>query len=79
MADSIWASNVRDGLILKWSGFEEDDAVIFDHLFELSDGKFDLRNSGEELSETKDLLKTRRSQGNKGNKGKNQSYKNRKR
>lgn len=67
---------------LSWNKDTVDDAVIFNHLFELSDGKLDLRNSEETLSETKDLLKHRRSQGNKnhkGHKGKNHSHKNRKR
>ena len=64
---------------LSWNKDTVDDAVIFDHLFELSDGKFDLRNSEEKLSESKDLLKNRRGQGNKNHKGKNQSHKNRKR
>ena len=63
---------------LSWNKDTVDDAVIFEHLFELSDGKFDLRNSEEPLSDSKDLLKNRRGQGNKGNKGK-QSHKNRKR
>ncbi len=63
---------------LSWNKDTVDDAVIFDHLFELSDGELDMRNSGEILSESKDLLKNRRGQGNKG-KGKNQSHKNRKR
>ena len=67
---------------LSWNKDTVDDAVIFDHLFELSDGKLDLRGSEEPLSETKDLLKNRRSQGqgghHKNNKGKHQ-HKNRKR
>lgn len=63
---------------LSWNKDTVEDDVIFDHLFELSDGKFDLRNSEDALSESKDLLKSRRGQGNKGNKGK-QSHKNRKR
>jgi hypothetical protein len=64
---------------LSWNKDTVEDAVIFDHLYELSDGRLDLRNSEESLSESKDLLKNRRSQGNKGHKGKNQSHKNRKR
>ncbi len=64
---------------LSWNKDTVDDAVIFDHLFELSDGKLDLRNSEESLSEVKDLLKSRRGQGNKSHKGKNHSHKNRKR
>ncbi len=51
---------------LNWNKDTVEDAVIFDHLFELSDGKLDLRNSQESLSESKDLLRTRKSQGNKG-------------
>ena len=64
---------------LSWNKDTVEDAIIFDHLFELSDGKFDLRNSDEVLSEAKELLKNRKGQGSKGNKGKNQSNKNRKR
>ena len=64
---------------LSWNKDTVEDAIIFDHLFELSDGKFDLRNSDEVLSEAKELLKNRKGQGSRGNKGKNQSNKNRKR
>lgn len=64
---------------LSWNKDTVEDAVIFEHLFELSEGTFDLRNSEEPLSETKDLLKNRRNQGNKGYKGKSQNHKNRKR
>ena len=66
---------------LSWNKDTVDDDVIFNHLFELSDGKLDLRNSEEPLSEVKDLLKNRRGQGNnKNHKGKNHhSHKNRKR
>ncbi len=61
---------------LNWNKDTVEDAVIFEHLFELSDGKIDIRNSDEPLSESKDLLRTRKSQGNK---GKNYQHKNRKR
>ena len=64
---------------LSWIKDTVEDAIIFDHLFELSNGKFDLRNSDEVLSEAKELLKNRKGQGSRGNKGKNQSNKNRKR
>ena len=64
---------------LSWNKDTVEDAIIFDHLFELSNGKFDLRNSDEVLSEAKELLKNRKGQGSRGNKGKNQSNKNRKR
>ena len=43
---------------LSWNKDTVEDAIIFDHLFELSNGKFDLRNSDEVLSEAKELLKT---------------------
>ena len=61
---------------LNWNKDTVEDDVIFEHLFELSDGKIDVRNSDEPLSESKDLLRTRKSQGNK---GKNYQHKNRKR
>ncbi len=64
---------------LSWNKDTVEDAIIFDHLFELSDGKFDLRNSDEVLSEAKELLKNRKGQGSRGNKGKNQPNKSRKR
>ncbi|MGY0407008.1 MAG: DUF4290 domain-containing protein [Polaribacter sp.] len=67
---------------LNWNKDTVDDAVIFNHLFDLSDGKFDLRNSDEELSESKNLLRKRNSQGqnsSKNTKGKIQNTKYRKR
>lgn len=64
---------------LNWNKDTVDDGVIFEHLFELSNGKIDLRNSEEALSETKELLKNRKSQGNNKNRGKNYQNKNRKR
>ncbi|MEQ6124105.1 DUF4290 domain-containing protein [Pseudotenacibaculum sp. MALMAid0570] len=64
---------------LSWNKDTVEDDVIFEHLFELSDGKLDLRNSEEPLSESKDLLKSRRGQGQNKGKGKNQQHKNRKR
>ncbi|MCI2228079.1 DUF4290 domain-containing protein [Polaribacter sp. MSW13] len=48
---------------LNWNKDTVDDAVIFNHLYDLSDGKLDLRNTKEELSESKNLLKKRNSQG----------------
>lgn len=64
---------------LNWNKDTVDDGVIFNHLYELSDGKIDLRNSEEPLSEIKDLLRVKKSQGNTKNKGKNYTNKNRKR
>ncbi|WP_397446705.1 DUF4290 domain-containing protein [Polaribacter sp. R77954] len=48
---------------LNWNKDTVDDAVIFKHLFDLSDGKIDLRNSEEVLTESKNLLRKRNSQG----------------
>lgn len=48
---------------LNWNKDTVDDAVIYKHLFELSNSKIDLRASEEPLSESKNLLKKRNSQG----------------
>ncbi len=45
---------------LNWNKDTVDDEVIFNHLFELSEGKIDLRNSNEELSESQNLLKIKK-------------------
>ena len=45
---------------LNWNKDTVEDNVIFKHLFELSEGKIDLRNSEEELSEASNLLKVKK-------------------
>ncbi len=60
---------------LNWNKDTVDDAVIFKHLLDLSDGKLDLTNSEDKLSESKNLLRKRTSQ--QGNKGKTHSNTNR--
>ncbi len=50
---------------LNWNKDNVDDQVIFEHLFELSDGKIDYRGKEDELAEVKILLKQRNSQGKK--------------
>ena len=45
---------------LNWNKDTVEDTVIFSHLFELSDGKIDLRGSKEDLSDSTSLLKTQR-------------------
>lgn len=57
---------------LNWNKDTVEDSVIFEHLFELSDGQLDLRNSEEPLTESKELMRNRKGQGNK---GKNQKRK----
>jgi len=61
----------KDGLVLtianhmkksflNWNKDTVEDEVIFDHLFELSGGKINLRQSDEDLSHASDLLKTKK-------------------
>ncbi len=69
---------------LNWNKDTVDNAVIFNHLYDLSETKIDLRNSDLELSESKNLLKKRNNQGghqHKSNhhKRQNNHHKNRKR
>lgn len=68
---------------LNWNKDTVDDAVIFEHLYEMSDGKLDIRNTEEELTESKLLLRKRNNQGQKNNNKhknqKNNNHKNRKR
>lgn len=67
---------------LNWNKDTVDDDVIFNHLYELSDGKIDIRNSTESLSDSANLLRKRSSQGqnsSKTTKGKTQNNKYRKR
>lgn len=45
---------------LNWNKDTVEDSVIFGHLFELSDGKIDLRGSKEDLSDSTSLLKKQR-------------------
>lgn len=54
---------------LNWNRDTVEDEVIFDHLYELSEGKINLRQSDEDLSDSSDLMKNRkRSGGRKGHK-----------
>lgn len=48
---------------LNWNKDTVEDDVIFKHLYDLSEGKIDLRSAEEELTDTKSLLKKRNSQG----------------
>jgi hypothetical protein len=65
---------------LNWNKDTVEDAVIFDHLFELSDGKINLKDSEEDLSESSSLLRTKSKYSNKGGSKKSKKkYSNRKR
>ncbi|RZN80586.1 MAG: DUF4290 domain-containing protein [Winogradskyella sp.] len=50
---------------LNWNKDTVEDAVIYDHLFELSNGALNLKNSEEELSDSNSLLRTKSKYGNK--------------
>ena len=45
---------------LTWNKDTVEDLVIFDHLFELSNGKIDIRKSEDKLVESSQLLKMQR-------------------
>ncbi|WP_396600697.1 DUF4290 domain-containing protein [Algibacter sp. R77976] len=53
---------------LNWNKDTVEDAVIFDHLFELSNGKINLKDSEEDLSASASLLKTKSKYSNNNNK-----------
>lgn len=44
---------------LNWNKDTVEDDVIFNHLYELSDGKIDLRNSEEDLTDSTSLMRTK--------------------
>lgn len=50
---------------LSWNKDTVTDAVIFEHLYELSGGKLNLTASSEELSNTQDLMRTNKRMSNK--------------
>lgn len=56
---------------LNWNKDTVEDIVIYDHLYELSNGKIDLRNSEEELSDSSSLLRSKGKYNNKKKKGTN--------
>jgi hypothetical protein len=66
---SLAIANHMKKCYLNWNKDTVDDQVIFKHLIELSDGKIDLTNGDEKLSEIKDLLRKRKTSGK--NTGKN--------
>ena len=64
---------------LNWNKDTVEDPVIFNHLYELSDGKLDLRASEEVLTEATELLKNKKRFGNKKTGGKKNNNRGRKR
>ncbi|MHA7057117.1 DUF4290 domain-containing protein [Aquimarina sp. M1] len=55
---------------LNWNKDTVDDQAIFNHLFELSNGKIDLRNSSEDLSAATDLMRGKKKNYRSGGSGK---------
>ncbi|WP_115463137.1 DUF4290 domain-containing protein [Winogradskyella aurantiaca] len=49
---------------LNWNKDTVEDDVIFEHLFELSDGKLNLKGSTEDLSDSNSLMRTKNKYGN---------------
>ncbi|HIB37772.1 DUF4290 domain-containing protein [Mesonia sp.] len=62
---------------LNWNRDTVEDKVIFDHLFELSDGQINLNKKDEDLSDSSDLLRGKRRNNNNNNHKKNTKGKNR--
>ncbi len=60
---------------LNWNKDTVEDIVIYDHLYELSNGKIDLRNSNEDLSDSSSLMRSKGKYSNKKKKGSNRSRK----
>lgn len=58
---------------LNWNKDTVEDAVIFQHLFELSDGNLNLKNSDEELTDSTSLMRTKSKYGSKNTKKSNSS------
>lgn len=54
---------------LSWNKDTVTDEVIFDHLYELSDGEINLRNADEDLSKAADLVKNRKRHSGSGRRG----------
>src|SRR5690606_7494798 len=94
VANSWEEGDKKEGLILtianhmkkcflNWNKDTVEDDVIFAHLYELSDGKINLKNSDEDLSDASNLLKNKKrfntSNASKKNYKSNSSNRNRKR
>jgi len=63
---------------LNWNKDTVEDDVIFNHLFELSHGKLDLKNSEEALSESSSLMRAKSKYGSKNNSNKKNNNSNKK-
>ena len=81
-----WEGDKQEGLVmvianhmkkcyLLWNKDTVDDQTIFNHLFELSDGKIDLRNTKEELMSAEKLQTSNNSNKNRKNKNNRKKHK----
>ncbi|GAB4161013.1 MAG: DUF4290 domain-containing protein [Winogradskyella sp.] len=61
---------------LNWNKDSVEDNVIFDHLYELSNGKINLKNSEEDLSDSSSLMRAKSKYSNKGGKKPKKKYSN---
>ncbi|GHC52523.1 DUF4290 domain-containing protein [Ulvibacter litoralis] len=61
---------------LNWNKDTVEDDVIFNHLYELSDGKLNLKNSNEDLSDASNLLKVKKRYTSNSNSSNKKNYKN---
>ena len=62
----IWTiANHMKKCFLTWNKDTVEDDVIFDHLYELSDGELNLKNSVEDLSDSSSLMRSKKRQGGK--------------
>ncbi|MCV6629641.1 MAG: DUF4290 domain-containing protein [Flavobacteriaceae bacterium] len=73
----ITIANHMKKCYLTWNKDSVEDAVIFNHLFELSDGQIDLRKMEESLHPAEFFLKSQGPRQNKNNKNNNNRNKNR--
>ncbi len=62
---------------LNWNKDTVEDYVIFNHLYELSDGKIDLKGSTEDLSTSTDLMRGKKKKYHSTTNKKNNNYRNR--
>ena len=61
---------------LNWNKDTVEDDVIYDHLFELSNGKINLKDSDEDLSDSSSLMRAKSKYGNKGKKNNRKKHSN---
>lgn len=70
----VTIANHMKKCFLNWNKDTVEDYVIFNHLYELSGGKIDLRNSEADLSESSNLLKTKKRYSNSSNSTNKKNY-----